>query len=147
MLPVKVYRCHKDAIIPHRSSEGALGYDLYACEEYMFYPNQFHLVRTGLIIKAEPHYGMIIVPRSSLFIKKGLIMPNSIGVIDYDYCGEEDEIKVPFLNLSDDLKYIKVGDKIAQILFINIGLPMLVEVDEVPSQNKRGGFGSTGGYK
>lgn len=147
MLPVKVYKCHKDAVFPQRSSEGALGFDLFACEEYRFYPNQFHLVRTGLIIKAEPPYGMIIAPRSSLFMKKGLVMPNSIGIIDYDYCGEGDEIKVPLLNLSDDLIYVKVGEKIAQILFVNIGFPMLVEVEEAPSKESRGGFGSTGGYK
>jgi len=147
MLPVKVFRTHKDAILPQRSSDGALGYDIFACEDYQFYPNQFHLVRTGLIIKAEPPFGIIIAPRSSLFMKKGLIMPNSIGVIDYDYCGEGDEIKVPLLNLSDDLRYLRAGEKIAQILFVHIGFPVLVEVEEVPCSQGRGGFGSTGGYK
>jgi len=147
MLPVKVYRVTPKAILPRRASEGAVGFDLFACEEYQFYPGQMHLVRTGLIMKVEFPYAAIIVPRSSLYLKKGLIMPNSVGVIDFDYCGTGDEIKVPLLNLSDELRYVREGERIAQLIFVAVAFPQIVEVDKVPEVNSRGGFGSTGGYK
>jgi len=74
-------------------------------------------------------------------------MPNSAGIIDFDYCGEEDEVKIPVVNLSQKTAFIKAHEKIAQAVFIQVGFPEIIEIKEPPQKNSRGGFGSTGGYK
>lgn len=147
-MKVKVWKKDPKAKLPKRSTEGSLGYDLFSLEETVINPGEFKLVRTGLVIKAEPPYGLFIFPRSSLFKKKGLIMPNSAGIIDFDYCGEEDEVKIPLLNLGKEPAILQPGEKIAQALFIKVGFPEIEEItkEELP-KNSRGGFGSTGGYK
>ncbi len=141
-----VWKRDPRAKLPERGTEHSIGYDLFSLEDVKFGPREFKLVRTGLVLKADQPYGIFIFPRSSLFIKKGLIMTNSVGVIDFDYCGEEDEVKVPLLNLKDEEVEIKAGEKIAQIVFIKVGFPEIEEVSEPPNTPSRGGFGSTGGY-
>lgn len=74
-------------------------------------------------------------------------MPNSAGIIDFDYCGEEDEIKIPVVNITDKIAYINTHEKIAQAIFIKIAFPQIIEVETPPRSSSRGGFGSTGGYK
>lgn len=146
-MKVKVWRRDPKAKLPERGTEGSIGYDLFALEETLINPGEFKLVRTGLVIKAEPPYGFFIFPRSSLFKKKGLVMPNSAGIVDFDYCGEEDEVKIPVLNLGKEPAKIEAGEKIAQAVFIKVGFPEIIEIskEELPEKS-RGGFGSTGGY-
>jgi len=145
MLPVKIFRLDSRAKMPERGTDGSVGYDICALEDYRFYPGDYHIVRTGLVVKTEPPVALFIFPRSSLFKKKRLIIPNSAGIIDFDYCGVKDEIKVPLLNIGDDLIEIKAGEKIAQMVFVCVAFPVIVEVEKVEA-NSRGGFGSTGGY-
>lgn len=145
MVPIRIFRLDPRAKLPERATRCSVGCDIFALEDYTFYPGDFFLVRTGLVIKAEPPIAVFIFPRSSLYKNKKLIMPNSAGIIDFDYCGLEDEIKIPLLNIGDDLVYIKSGEKIAQMVFVNIAFPLIVEVDKI-EERSRGGFGSTGGY-
>lgn len=145
---IKVWRKDPRAMLPERSTVGSVGFDLYALEETPIAPQQLVFVRTGLVIKTEPPYALFIFPRSSLFKRKNLIMPNSAGIIDFDYCGEEDEVKIPLLNLGKDLTVISAKEKIAQAVFIKVAFPEVVEIGlEEVSKTSRGGFGSTGGYK
>ncbi len=85
---------------------------------------------------------MLLTLRSSTPRRKSLLIPNGLGVIDQDYCGEGDELKVQVLNFSDAAVQVNRGERIAQGLFIPV-----VRVDweeiEVVGQG-RGGFGSTG---
>ena len=74
-------------------------------------------------------------------------MPNSAGIIDFDYCGEEDEVKIPVVNLGKEEVVISKGEKIAQSVFLKIATPEIEEVKEPPSKTSRRGFGSTGGYR
>ncbi|MGC9018025.1 MAG: dUTP diphosphatase [Caldimicrobium sp.] len=147
-MKVKVWRKDLRAKLPERGTTGSIGYDLFSLEEVIINPLELKLVRTGLVIQTEPPYGLFIFPRSSLFKKKGLIMPNSAGIIDFDYCGEEDEIMIPLLNLGKEPVLIQAGEKIAQAVFINLAFPEIIEItkEELPKKS-RGGFGSTGGYK
>lgn len=147
-LVVKVAKIDDRAILPQQSTSGAVGYDIYSLEEVIFYPSEFKLVRTGLVIKTEPPLVAVLVPRSSLFMRKGLFMPNSIGIIDHDYCGKDDEVKIPLYNLTDDLRKIKAGERIAQLVCFYYNPAPLIEVDiDDLDCKQRGGFGSTGGYK
>lgn len=146
-MKVKVWKRDPRAKLLERSTEGSVGYDLFALEEISIEPGEFVLIRTGLVIEAEPPYALFIFPRSSLFKNKRLIMPNSAGIIDFDYCGEEDEIKIPVLNLGKEKVVIKAHEKIAQAVFIKITFPEIEEIFQSPKSFSRGGFGSTGGYK
>lgn len=146
-MQVKIWRKDKKAKLPERSTEGSVGYDLFSVEELEIKPGEFKLIRTGLVIEAPPGYALFVFPRSSLFKNKGLIMPNSAGIIDFDYCGEEDEIKIPVVNISDKIAHIDFHEKIAQAIFIKVGFPEIIEIPNPPKPNSRGGFGSTGGYK
>ena len=143
-MKIKIWRKDPRAKLPQKSTSGSIGYDIFALEETQISPKEFKLVRTGLVIKGEPPYGVFLFPRSSLFKKKQLIMPNSIGVIDFDYCGKDDEIKIPLLNLGSQVATISAGEKIAQLIFIKVAEPILEEVDTPPQDVSRGGFGSTG---
>lgn len=145
---IKVWRIDPRAKLPERSTAGSVGYDLFALEETVIEPKGFALIRTGLVIKAEPPYALFVFPRSSLFKKKNLIMPNSAGIIDFDYCGEKDEIKIPVFNLGEETTTIQAYERIAQAVFIMVASPKLIEGDPSElAENSRGGFGSTGGYK
>jgi len=147
-MEVKIWRRDKRAKLPEKSTSGSVGYDLFALEETMVKPREFKLIRTGLVIKAHPPYALFIFPRSSLFKKKGLILPNSAGIIDFDYCGEEDEVMIPVVNLRDEPALIATHEKIAQMVFIEVAFPEIVEIEKEELQvHSRGGFGSTGGYK
>lgn len=145
-MKIKIWKADPRAKLPQKSTQGSVGYDLFALEETRIKPMEFKLIRTGLVIKTEPPYALFIFPRSSLFKNKRLIMPNSAGIIDFDYCGKEDEIKIPVVNLGNDEIIIKPHEKIAQAVFIKIGTPEIEEILNPPEINSRGGFGSTGGY-
>ncbi|MCD6548066.1 MAG: dUTP diphosphatase [Thermodesulfobacterium sp.] len=145
-MKIKVWRKDPRAKLPKKSTDQSVGYDLFALEEVSVEPNQFTLVRTGLVIQTEPPYALFIFPRSSLFKNKSLILPNSAGIIDFDYCGEDDEIKIPVVNLGKEKVVIRAYEKIAQAVFIKIGNPEIEEIQEPPKFSSRGGFGSTGGY-
>ena len=145
-MKIKIWKKDPRAKLLKKSTEGSVGYDLFALEEVSIKPGEFKLIRTGLVIQTEPPYALFIFPRSSLFKNKRLIMPNSVGIIDFDYCGEEDEIKIPVVNLGKNEVTIKPHEKIAQAIFIKTGTPELEEISNPPKSFSRGGFGSTGGY-
>ncbi len=146
-MKIKVWKKDPRAKLLEKSTDGSVGYDIFSLEETEIEPGEFKLIRTGLVIKTEPPYALFIFPRSSLFKKKSLIMPNSAGIIDFDYCGEKDEIKIPVVNLGKEKVVVKAQEKIAQAVFINIVFPEVEEVESPPGSSSRGGFGSTGGYR
>jgi dUTP pyrophosphatase len=145
-MKVEVYRLDGNAKLPERSTRGSVGYDVFSVEDVKVRPGEFKLIRTGLVVKSEFPFAVFLFPRSSLFRSKGLIMTNSVGVIDFDYCGEGDEVMVPVVNVSNKVAQIKAGEKVAQMVFLYVGDPEVVEVSEPPGDRSRGGFGSTGGY-
>jgi len=69
--------------------------------------------------------------------------PHSIGIIDQDYCGETDELGIQVYNFTKETVTVDRGERIAQGIFVKVGIPQLVESDEVAGES-RGGFGSTG---
>ncbi len=142
-----IWRKDPRARLPERASPGAVGFDLFALEREEVPPGHQAFVRTGLVAKAPRPYALFIFPRSSLFRKKGLVFPHSVGVIDFDYCGEEDELMVPVLNLTSSPVVVEAGERIAQLVLLRVlPEPELEEVMGPPGSNSRGGFGSTGGY-
>jgi len=143
-MKVKIKRLDRSIKLPQYQTKGAVAFDIASNENFIIKPKQWILAPTGLIIKTPPGYMLLIAPRSSLFIKKGLALANTIGIIDQDYSGEQDEIKLAIINLSDKEVVIEKGERLAQGIFVKI---TKAKWQEVKSMGKsRGGFGSTG-YK
>ena len=84
-----------------------------------------------------------IFARSSTPLKRGLMVANGVGVVDADYSGPEDEIKVQVLNITEKTVVVRRGDRIAQGIVLPAPEVRWEEVDEM-SMPTRGGFGSTG---
>ena len=90
---------HEDATLPNVATAESAGYDLYLCQDELLGPGSVTLLRTGIVAKPPPGYHFELCLRSSVPVKcPGLVLANGIGVIDADYCGAEDEIKIPVLN-------------------------------------------------
>lgn len=134
----------KEIPLPYYATDGAAAMDLHAClDEPMTIPAGGRtLVPTGLAVAIpEGHVGIIAV-RSSMGVRRGITMPNAIGVIDSDYRGP---IGVALCNTTAEPCDILPGDRIAQLLVMPIARPTPELVAELPETARgEGGFGSTG---
>lgn len=134
---------------PRRATELSAGYDVHAAETIEFYPGEIKLVPLGFILQIQPGTHMKLMLRSSLG-KAGWIMPNSPGIIDSDYCGVEDEVKMllkaPFDysdNLMSNTAYIiEKGQRIGQMM-LGYNIDIYWNTQFMPTNKSRGGFGST----
>lgn len=141
---IRIRRLHPSVALPQYHSAGAAAFDLASREDVTVAPGEVRLVGTGLVVEVPRGHFLAVVARSSLPIKKGLLVANAIGIVDADYCGPGDEVKVEVYNFRDREVTIACGERIAQGLI----LPAVrVEWDEVTESAAptRGGFGSTGG--
>jgi dUTP pyrophosphatase len=77
-------------------------------------PGQIALVPTGLVIEVPSGHFLAIFARSSTPLKRGLMVANGVGVLDPDYCGPKDEVRIQVLNISGAEVQVKRGDRLAQ---------------------------------
>ncbi len=146
MKKIKIFKIHKNSWIPKYMTNGASGLDIkaYLKKNIILKPLETKLIKTGIkiYIKKKNITGLI-VPRSGLGHKNGIILSNSIGIIDSDYQGE---IIIPLLNRSKKPFKIKNKDRIAQIIFIPIWKVKFSIVNKFKNKTKRNklGFGHTG---
>lgn len=144
-MKVQITRIDSSLPLPRYESSGATGFDFITRETTVIDAGKIALVPSNVIVKVPEGYALLIIPRSSLPRKKALVCPHSIGVIDQDYCGPEDEIKVQVQNISDQPVTIAKGERIAQGLFVRADT---AEWEEIETKEKsRGGFGSTDAKK
>lgn len=139
MVTIPIKKLTSLAKTPTRGSDFAAGYDLYSTEDYILKPLERKLFKTHISI-AIPNglYGRI-APRSGLAYKDGI--DTMAGVIDEDYRGD---VGVILINLGQNDKEIKTGDKIAQIIFEHYNTATFADAVELPaSVRSDGGFGST----
>ena len=131
--------------LPQPATSGSAGMDLRAALEQplTLAPGASALVPSGLAIHiGDPGWCALIVPRSGLGHKHGLVMGNLVGVIDADYQGP---LLISCWNRGQQPYTIGVGDRIAQLLLVPVAQARLNIVTEfAPSQRGGGGFGSTG---
>ncbi len=130
---------------PFYATEGSAAMDLPACidEPIILNPGDRVAVPTGIAIAlpANEYVGLVFA-RSSLGLKKGITLPNAVGVIDSDYRGE---ILVALTNISDEPYTINPAERIAQLVIMPVCIPTIKVVDELcETQRGSGGFGSTG---
>lgn len=135
--------------LPRYQTEMAAAVDLFACleESLSIGPGSAAvLIRSGIAVHiADPHIAAMILPRSGLGHRNGLVLGNLVGLIDADY---RDEIMISVWNRSpagSPPLTVSPGDRIAQMLFVPVVRPVLTLVDEFTHGSGRsGGFGSTG---
>jgi dUTP pyrophosphatase len=142
-LTVPIHRLDPAVPLPKYETAGAAGFDLAAREDQIVAAGQVVLVPTGLVIAVPPNHFLGIFARSSTPLKRGLIVANGVGIVDSDYCGPLDEIKLEVLNFTAEPVTIRRGDRLAQ----GVILPYArVEWEEcaAPTEPTRGGFGATG---
>ena len=142
-MKVKIKRIDNSLPLPMYETKGSCGFDMLAREDTSIPAKGIAMIPANVIVEVPVGYMLIVASRSSTPIKKGLMPPHGFGIIDHDYCGPEDEIKILVYNFRDESITIKRGEKIAQGVFVHIDKFEWDEVSEM--QNKtRGGFGSTG---
>ncbi len=144
-MKVKIKRIDKELPLPIYETDGSVGFDISAREDVTISAKEIGMVPANLVVEVPKGYMLVVASRSSTPRKKGLTPPHGIGIIDHDYCGPEDEVKVLVYNFTDEEVHVKRGEKVAQGVFVRIDKFEWEEIDEVENKS-RGGFGSTGGY-
>jgi dUTP pyrophosphatase len=132
--------------MPAYATPGSAGLDLRACLDapLTLAPNAWQLVPTGLAIHlADPGYAAMILPRSGLGHKHGIVLGNLVGLIDSDYQGQ---LMVSAWNRSDTAFTIEPMERIAQMVIVPVVQAHFQVVDHFPETSERGagGYGSTG---
>lgn len=116
--------------------------DLRAAEDVNMDGGKFYLIPLGVAMELPKGYEALMAPRSSTFKKLGILMANSIGVIDESYCGDNDEWHFPAYAVRDTI--VRKNERICQFRIIqHQPLIHLLEVDHLGNAD-RGGIGSTG---
>ncbi len=131
--------------LPEYASAGSAGLDLRACVEQTLtlQPGATELLPTGLCIHiADPGYAGLILPRSGLGHKHGIVLGNLVGLIDSDYQGQ---LFVSCWNRSSEAFDIEVGTRIAQLVIVPVAQVSFNRVESFDASSRGdGGFGSTG---
>ncbi|MGE5814677.1 MAG: dUTP diphosphatase [Acidobacteriota bacterium] len=142
MQTVRIRRIDREIPLPSYQTAEAAGFDLAAREDVRVPPGEVRLVPTGLVIEVPHGCFLGIFARSSTPLKRGLMVANGVGVVDPDYAGPEDEIKVQVVNFTRQEVLVKRGDRIAQGILIPCVRAQWHE--GATRELSRGGFGSTG---
>lgn len=144
-IDVKIIDSRMADQLPAYATPGSAGLDLRAClsEPLTLQPNAWQLVPTGIAIYLNnPNYAALILPRSGLGHKHGIVLGNLVGLIDSDYQGQ---LMVSAWNRSDVAFTIEPMERIAQLVIVPVVQAQFNVVSEFPaSERGEGGYGSTG---
>jgi len=131
--------------LPDYATDGSAGIDLRACidGEIVLEPGQTTLIPTGMAVHmGDPGLAAVILPRSGLGHKHGIVLGNLVGLIDSDYQGQ---LYVSCWNRGTEVFTVTPGDRIAQLVFVPVVRPRFQRVDSFePSSRGDGGFGHSG---
>jgi dUTP pyrophosphatase len=144
-LEVKILDERIRSMLPHYASAGAAGLDLRACIDVplSLNPGDSHVVSSGIAIPVgDPGYAAVILPRSGLGAKNGIVLGNLVGLIDSDYQGP---VMISIWNRGKGAFTIQPLDRIAQLIVVPVvQVQFEVVEDFAASARGLGGFGSTG---
>ena len=139
---IKAYK-NEDILVPQRATKHSAGYDFASIEDIEIKPGEIKMIPTGLKALIPDNEALFIYPRSSLGLKKGLMMSNGVGVVDADYYNNENNeghIMIPIYNFSTKTATVLKGERVAQGIFANYQKT----IDDDPDHTARlGGFGSS----
>jgi len=138
-------RIGKEIELPHYATDGSAGMDMRACidEPFDIQPGETHLIPTGIAIHiGDPGLAAVLLPRSGLGHKHGIVLGNLTGLIDSDYQGQ---LFVSVWNRGNDSFTINPGERIAQMVFVPVVQATFDIVEEFNESDRgAGGFGHTG---
>lgn len=146
LIDVRVIDARMAGQLPAYATPGSAGLDLRACldEPVLLAPNAWQLVPTGLAIHLkDPGYAALILPRSGLGHKHGIVLGNLVGLIDSDYQGQ---LMVSAWNRSDVAYTLQPMERLAQLVIVPVVQAQFRVVDDFDHATERGvgGYGSTG---
>lgn len=129
-----------DAVIPRRATVGSAGYDFFLPNDISLQPHEEITVQTGVRVRIDEGWFLMLCPRSSLGFKYGVKLANTVGIIDSDYFYSDNggPICIKLINGPCPLQ-LKKGQAFAQGIF----LPYGITVDDDCTDTRNGGFGST----
>lgn len=132
-----------DIKLPERATKGSAGYDFFSPFDIKLEKGQTVLIPTGIRAKIDDGYVLMLFPRSGLGFKYRVRLDNTVGVIDSDYYGSDNEghimVKITNESIEDKTCEIKAGQGICQGIFLPFGITVDDEADKI----RNGGFGST----
>ena len=138
-------RIGEDIPLPTYATGGSAGMDMRACldEPLTIHPGETHLIPTGIAIHInDPNLAAVLLPRSGLGHKHGIVLGNLTGLIDSDYQGQ---VFVSCWNRGNDTFTVQPGERIAQMVFVPVVQAEFEIVDSFASSDRgEGGFGHTG---
>jgi len=130
-------------VLPRRATSGSAGYDFFSTCDLVLQPGESVKIPTGIRARMEEGWVLMIYPRSGLGFRYRMQLANTVGVIDSDYYGSDNEghIQIKITNDSRDGKVLqlKTGEAFAQGIFTEYG----ITVDDEAVSTRNGGFGST----
>lgn len=141
-MKVNIKRIDKTLPLPKYETAGSVGFDLICRESAQIAPQSIVLIPANVIVETPPGYMLMVCLRSSTPRKLGLMMAQGVGIVDNDYCGEADELKIQVYNFTDEIVNVERGSRIAQAVFVRVDTAEWNEVEQM-SAASRGGFGST----
>ena len=130
---------HPDAVVPIRATSGAAGFDLSSCHDDRIVPGDWRVINTGVSVNIPAGHYAMVCSRSGMAAKFCVFVANAPGIIDSDY---KDEVKVILKNAGNRPFEIKVGDRIAQLVFAQCDTAIYTPVPM--DSERKGGLGSTG---
>ena len=142
MEKIKIKLFDKSLPLPKYHTDGSVGLDLYARETKTISPGKIERIPLNVAIEPPEGYWILMAARGSTH-KKGILLANSVGIFDEDFCGEEDEYHFAALNYTDKEVTIKKGERIAQVILIKTARAETEQVDKM-NRETRGKYGSTG---
>jgi dUTP pyrophosphatase len=143
LMKVRVRRLSPDVPLPRYETACAAAFDFAAAQDVTVQPGSVALIPTGLVVEVPLGMFLGVFARSSTPMKRGLIVANGVGVVDPDYCGPDDEVKIAVMNFTAAPVTVKRGDRIAQGMFLSAPRVTWEEAGEL-GRDSRGGFGATG---
>lgn len=141
-MEVPIHLLHDGAQRPRYATAGSCGFDLCTGEAATIAAGEIALVGTGVVLATPPGWCLLVCLRSSTPRRFGVLQPHAVGIVDEDYQGPEDEVRLQLLNFTRAPTTIPAGSRIAQGVFVRAARAAWSEHDPGPSS--RGGFGSTG---
>lgn len=143
-MKVRIKRIDTTLPLPQYETPGAVAFDFVARESVEILARNMGRVPANVVVEIPEGYMLWVTDRSSTLKKKGLLITE--GVIDQDYCGDADEILLQFYNPTDVRITVERGERLAQGVFLPVGIAQWEEVGQMGNAS-RGGFGSTDGPK
>ena len=140
---IKMKRHGEGMVLPKVQTAGSVGFDLAARETTRIKARETKYVPLGWAVKVPDEYWLMMVPRSSLH-KLGLMLINSMGIVDNDFSADENELVALMHNFTNEEVEIKAGNRLLQGILIPKVVAEIEEVETLGEQSARGKIGSTG---